>query len=145
VVLGKLVVAGGEAAAVGRRGGHGAGLGVGGRREVDVRRRVRRRGRGCGCGGRGRGRRVDVLARGGQREALLAGGRHEEVERGGDGRERVRQRVVRVGERVAVAHGRRQQVGAAPAQRHRLLLVQLRPLAPHRLGAKPGNRSAEKN
>jgi hypothetical protein len=36
-----------------------------------------------------------------------------------------------------VAHGGREQVGAAPAQRHRLLLVQLGPLAPHRSRSSP--------
>ena len=57
------------------------------------------------------------------------------MQRRGDRLDGVRERRVRVGERVAVADGRGEQVGAGAAERDGLLVVELGPLAPHRVRA----------
>ena len=83
-----------------------------------------------------RGRATTALARGGQREPRRLGLQAEEaVQRRGDRLDGVRERRVRVGERVAVADGRGEQVGAGAAERDGLLVVELGPLAPHRVRA----------
>jgi hypothetical protein len=72
-----------------RRGGQGAGLLVGGRHEVDACSR--------------------------ELKARQLGNRHEAVERVSSGLEGFSEGVVGVGERVAGAHGGREQVGPATA------------------------------
>jgi len=127
-------------------------LGDAARRRVGLGRRRRRLGsgrraeleaRGMGVGRRrvegarqpAGGRATTALARGGQREPRRRLGRllqtEEAVQRRGDRLDGVRERRVRVGERVAVADGRGEQLGARAAERDGLLVVELGPLAPH--------------
>ena len=98
-------------------------------------------------GGGGRGRYCGRRRGGGEavplallREAELWLGRRrrqrldapeEVVQHGADGAQRLGVGVVRVGQRVAVADGQREQLGALPAVAHRELLLHLGLAAPH--------------
>jgi hypothetical protein len=109
--------------------------------------------RGGGGGGRHRGRR----RRGGEavalpllRETERGLGRRrrqrldpaeEVVQQGADGAQRLGVGVVRVGERVALADGQREELGAHPAVAHRVLLLHLGLAAPH--GDRPACRPQE--
>ena len=87
-----------------------------------------------------------ALAVGRQREVRVLGlglELEDEVQRRGERVVGARERGVRVGENVAVAHGGGDEVGAAAAQRHRLLAVELGPLAPHG-GLRAGARNEER-
>jgi hypothetical protein len=73
-----------------------------------------------------------ALAVGRQIEPRRVAGQSEEeaVQRRGHGVDGARQRRVRVGERIAVAHGGGKQADAGAAQRDGVLVVELGPLAP---------------
>jgi hypothetical protein len=118
---------------------------VGRRRRLGSRRRAELGLRGMAVGRQRRGRvegarqqpvrgRATALARGGQYEPpRLSLQTEEAVQRRGDRVDGVREGRVRVGERVAVADGRGEQLGAGAAERDGLLVVKLGPLAPHRV------------